>query len=218
MATCYRLNYPIRQQQAHPAAAFLSQFGNVFGDIERALAQQQEQETPKVHPKFDVKETETTFEFYGELPGYSKENINIQWSEDNLKISGSTQKQVEASKPEATGAPAEETIDDGASDSSTYQKPSVEDDEEGFEKIDNPADQSSEKAPVATTSEKKTVSKPSPNHRYWISERSYGSFSRTFKLPRLVDHDNLTAKLADGVLTVVVTKTKAPEPKHIAIN
>jgi HSP20 family protein len=227
MATCYRFNYhPVQHRQAHPAAGFLSQFNSVFGEIERALAQQQQEQRSvrTVHPKFDVKETETAFEIYGELPGYSKDNINIQWNEDNLTISGQTQKEVETAPAEAEVAEtaAQENIDDSASESSGYQKPTVEDDgEDGFETVEKPADQSSEKAAadtVATTSEKKTVSKPAPNHRYWISERSYGKFSRTFPFARHVDHDNLTAKLADGVLTIVVPKTKAPEPRRVYIN
>jgi HSP20 family protein len=223
MAACYRVNYlPVRQQQqqqqqVHPFASFFSQ-------IERALAQQEQEQkvVPTVHPKFDVRETETAFEVYADLPGYTKDNISIQWNDDNLIISGQTQKQVDTAPAEAESTEAaEESIDDSASDSSKYQKPTVEDDgEEGFEKVEKPADQSSEKsaAIVAAPAEKKTVSKPASNHRYWVSERSYGKFSRTFPFSRRVDHDNLTAKLADGVLTIVVPKTQAPEPRKIYIN
>jgi HSP20 family protein len=56
--------------------------------------------------------------------------------------------------------------------------------------------------------------------------RAYGTFTRIFALPDSVDENNLTASLADGVLTVRVPKhAKArprkveikggPEPKHL---
>ena len=40
----------------------------------------------------------------------------------------------------------------------------------------------------------------------WRSERSYGSFSRTLKLPRGVDADTLQASYNDGVLEVTMDK------------
>jgi len=47
--------------------------------------------------------------------------------------------------------------------------------------------------------------------------RGYGSFSRAFSLPDSVDDANLTANLADGVLTVRVPKVAKAKPRKIQI-
>jgi len=41
----------------------------------------------------------------------------------------------------------------------------------------------------------------------FVSERRYGSFQRTFKVPESVDADKISANFGDGVLTIVLPKT-----------
>ncbi len=48
-------------------------------------------------------------------------------------------------------------------------------------------------------------------------ERQYGSFSRTFTLPEGADYEHAKSSLDNGVLTLVVPKTAAAQPKKIAI-
>lgn len=43
--------------------------------------------------------------------------------------------------------------------------------------------------------------------KYHVFERSYGSFQRTFALPRTVDVTKINAEFGKGVLTVVMPKT-----------
>ena len=52
-----------------------------------------------------------------------------------------------------------------------------------------------------------------------LSERSFGSFVRTFKLPEDADEGNVGAEFVNGVLTVTVPKLegKAPTVKDIEI-
>jgi HSP20 family protein len=47
--------------------------------------------------------------------------------------------------------------------------------------------------------------------------RAYGSFTRSYPLPEYVDDENLTAHLADGVLTIRLPKQAKAKPKKIAI-
>jgi len=46
------------------------------------------------------------------------------------------------------------------------------------------------------------------------SERSYGSFQRTFALPEGTDPDKITAEFAKGVLTISVPKTPAAQAQQ----
>jgi HSP20 family protein len=47
--------------------------------------------------------------------------------------------------------------------------------------------------------------------------RSYGSFSRSFNLPNDLDTENLSAELADGVLTVRIPKHEKAKARRITI-
>ena len=49
-------------------------------------------------------------------------------------------------------------------------------------------------------------------------ERVYGSFSRSFDLPKTVNAEKITAAYSDGVLKVVVPKAEEAKPKQIEIN
>jgi HSP20 family protein len=48
--------------------------------------------------------------------------------------------------------------------------------------------------------------------------RSYGSFSRSFNLPNDLDTENLSAELADGVLTLRIPKHEKAKARKIAIH
>ena len=43
---------------------------------------------------------------------------------------------------------------------------------------------------------------------YYFSERRYGAFQRSFRLPEDARPDDVTAVIADGVLTIMVGKAK----------
>lgn len=47
---------------------------------------------------------------------------------------------------------------------------------------------------------------------YFFSERSYGRFQRTFRLPGDVDEDKVHANFKDGVLTIKIAKKSASQP------
>lgn len=54
---------------------------------------------------------------------------------------------------------------------------------------------------------------------YHLTERRYGSFQRTFRMPDTVDEDKITAAVEKGVLTVTLPKTAKPEKdvRHIEV-
>ena len=49
---------------------------------------------------------------------------------------------------------------------------------------------------------------------YYLSERRYGSFSRSFRLPEGVDADRIEASFAKGVLTISLPKTAEAQSKE----
>lgn len=63
---------------------------------------------------------------------------------------------------------------------------------------------------LTISGEKKTERTDEKTH---YSERSYGSFSRSFTLPADADPDKVSAKFAKGVLTVEIAKTDKPSSK-----
>jgi HSP20 family protein len=49
--------------------------------------------------------------------------------------------------------------------------------------------------------------KEEKKQNYYLSERSYGSFQRSFRLPDGIDQDKVAATFAKGILTVTLPKT-----------
>ncbi|WP_321397669.1 Hsp20/alpha crystallin family protein [Emcibacter sp.] len=52
---------------------------------------------------------------------------------------------------------------------------------------------------------------------YHLTERSYGSFMRSFTLPPNVDADGIHADFYNGVMTIVLPKTEVHEPEKRTI-
>lgn len=53
--------------------------------------------------------------------------------------------------------------------------------------------------------------------RWHLAERRYGTFTRSFVLPRDVDAENIQAGFQDGVLTVTVPKSEKARRRRIEI-
>ena len=52
---------------------------------------------------------------------------------------------------------------------------------------------------------------------FFVYERQFGSFSRSFSLPETADAERIEAKLDNGVLTVSVGKRAEAKPRKIAL-
>src|SRR6516162_5584566 len=52
------------------------------------------------------------------------------------------------------------------------------------------------------------------NKNYYHSERTYGSFQRSFELPASVDRDKIAADFSKGVLTIALPKTVAMQKQQ----
>jgi HSP20 family protein len=59
--------------------------------------------------------------------------------------------------------------------------------------------------------------KEGDENQYQLLERTYGSFSRSFRLPKGVDESKITAEFEHGVLDIQVPKAALPQPKRINV-
>lgn len=148
----------------------------------------------------NVSEVEGGYKVELEVPGYQKSEINIEFGHDekSIAISGRTQKVYEEAPTEETNGAKNVTVEEEPEENakeSNAEKPTTE---------------------VATTNKETAVGTPAAP-KYWISERSSGSFSRTFSFPTRVDPEKSTASLEHGVLTITVPKAIKGTVKKISI-
>jgi len=179
-------------------------------------------------PRFDMKESKDSYELHGELPGISQKDINIEFTDaTTLSIRGRTETvREEGRRPHAAAAaiesqPEPEKLTEAAetesdTDSTNYHKASVED-EDGSATASNatPAETpaAASEAPVSQPQEVAQADRPN----YWFSERSVGSFARSFSFPQRVDQEAVKASLKDGILSIVVPKAAVPANRKIDI-
>ena len=107
-------------------------------------------------------------------------------------------------------APAAEASSDEGAYRITMEVPGIE---------DKDIDLTVENGMVTVKGEKRT-SREEKGETWYFSERQYGSFSRSFRLPPDADENGVKADLRDGVLTVTVPRRAAAGPgnRKVAIN
>lgn len=71
---------------------------------------------------------------------------------------------------------------------------------------------------VLTIEGEKTASNDKEKDNLHISERRYGKFVRSFRLPTKIDRKKIDASFKDGVLTLELPKTEEAIPKEIEIS
>lgn len=71
---------------------------------------------------------------------------------------------------------------------------------------------------VTVSGEKKTT-REEKGDTWYFSERQFGSFSRTFRLPADADEKGVTAAMKDGVLTITIPRATpaGPQARRIEI-
>ncbi|KAL9067235.1 MAG: hypothetical protein Q9161_007035 [Pseudevernia consocians] len=179
-------------------------------------------------PRFDVREVGANYELQGELPGIEQKDLDIEFVDERTLVirgrmgteSTKTNEAAEAAEP-AKAVDDKDANDSVSETSAKYQKATVED-EDGYvdaaaesEAAEGAKTPSSTTASVAPSTETKEAAEPSS--KYWVSERSVGEFERRFSFPGRVELDAVKASLSNGILSVVVPKIVAKEPRKINI-
>ncbi|KAI5293115.1 hypothetical protein KEM52_005821 [Ascosphaera acerosa] len=152
-------------------------------------------------PRFDVRESKDAYHLDGELPGLVQKDVELSFTDPHtLLVKGTVNREYHKSS------------DDDAAPEKEKKTATVED---AGEDGDAPVSQEVAKTNTETGVAKKT---DKPAFKYWVSERSSGSFHRTFNFPAQIDQDNVKASLKDGILSVTVPKAPAPTLKKIEIS
>jgi HSP20 family molecular chaperone IbpA len=221
---CYAPSAP-----RHSVAPFLSLLDDTFNELARAS--RQARRSNFVNNRFDVRETEQAYEVDGELPGIEQEDIEIEFSDEStLVIKAKSERKVESgSKPSESQETAPAVDDEKKSETASEHshQATVEDDFEdlanetetvsaGSESSEKPSEVAKGKAPEQPQ-EVQQQEQAQPQQRRWVSERSYGSFTRTFRFPGYINREAVTANLKNGILSIVVPKAPVPEVRRIQI-
>ena len=141
-------------------------------------------------PRSDIHETDKAFLIETELPGIPKEAIDVQVDPSTGRITISGKKE-------------------------TTLKQCSEDQDMHVEEEEKKEEKKEKKEKKETKEEEKEKAKKPVWYRM---ERTYGSFSRSYTLPRdRVDFDNINAAHKDGVLTLSVPKIKPVKAETLKI-
>ncbi|KAH6627258.1 30 kDa heat shock protein [Chaetomium sp. MPI-SDFR-AT-0129] len=165
-------------------------------------------------PRFDVTEHEKDYVLQGELPGVTPDQVDVEFTDDQtLVVRGRLEREHTEGDP--SFAPAG-TLTEGDT-TTTGRVTEAEGEGEGEAKTGGNATGGA----VAKGSESSVQAQGQGTRRagprYWVSERSYGEFSRVFTFPSAVDQDKVHAAFKDGILNITVPKTEKKSGKKITI-
>jgi len=186
-----------RFSHASSAAPGFSSLFRMLDDFDRYASQQPgtsgSTSVTSFSPRFDVAEHQKEYVLQGELPGVAPENVEIEFTDDQtLVVRGRSERKHTEGDAGLLEAPAEpKKVEGGESSGAT--------------------------GTAVTKGEEGGEGQVKPKPRYWLSERSYGEFSRVFTFPAAVDQDNVKAKFKDGILDISVPKAEKKSARKVTI-
>lgn len=177
------------------------------------------------NPKFDVRETENTYELHAELPGIDRNDVHIEFTEpQTIVIRGRIERTYTSGTPPAglVDETSHGTVAEAGKKHKSF-KPTVEDEAAEATSDSDTADTADTANTADTAAEHSSAEvaqqQPArPAEKYWVSERSIGEFSRNFSFPSRIEQEGVAAHLNNGVLSVTVPKAKKHEARRININ
>lgn len=159
--------------------------------------------------KLDVVEKDNEYNIRVDIPGVSKDNINLHLHNDILTIRAEKQQDIDepdesfhttSHKPDTTATTTETT---------TQQQDTTE-------AVDSAKDVDSEAGATKSSQvqAKTTEEANKPAARIRRSERSYGMVERSLNLPDDVDLEHITASYDNGVLTINLPRIKTEQKQE----
>jgi HSP20 family molecular chaperone IbpA len=160
----------------------------------------------KFNPNFDLQELPDSYHLHGELPGIERGDVEMEFTgPQTLTIHGHSERSYTSSTPAAgfiERSPTGGAITEGSEDSTAQE---VARHEEATETEADTAVTHAEKA-------------QQPLEKYWVSERSYGEFARSFNFPEPVEQDRVQASMQNGILSVILPKAPTHGGRKISIS
>jgi len=147
------------------------------------------------------------------LPGIEQKDVEIEFTDSQtLNVRGKVEREYSSGeKPAIGGGEGQEQK------KVESHQPTVEDeDAENAGKKEGQNGSSSTAVQQQKGNGEKQVQQQKNVPKYWVSERSVGSFSRVFSFAQPIDHDNVKASMKNGLLSIFVPKKKA-ESRRINI-
>jgi len=214
-------------RESHNLFRLLDDYASVMASRSNVCGPSFAQSVRTFQPRFDMKESKDSYELHGELPGIAQKDINIEFTDaTTLSIRGRTETvREEGQRPTAAleSQPEQQKLADAAETESTasstnYHKASVEDEESVTTTAEaTPAETPASSEAPSQSQEVAQSQQQVDTPNYWFSERSVGSFARSFSFPQRVDQDAVKASLRDGILSIVIPKAPAPVKRTINI-
>lgn len=228
----------------HPYSAFFSGFplGITMIESDNSSSNKELENYPTKSPTVDFIETEKAYNIAVELPGVSKESIDVKLENGFLTVSTGTtvetkianepKKKKSLEKIENPGVTSENdnntvnTIQNENDDGVSVE--SLVDEEDAF----SGEDVAAEKLALAHSSENKkrhsqnsnemdicteSTDDNSNNYMYKYTERIMTKYQRSFKLDKRVTPQSITASFENGVLQLTIVKPEKRLPQRIAI-
>lgn len=153
-------------------------------------------------PKVDLHEEDTKFVLTAELPGVKKEDLKINVDADRRRLT------LEGHmKSEYSSQPSTSDASNGDKDSHTDAKD---------KSTDKPKDDKGTSSTQVAKKDETGGGQVGTVGHALVSERVYGSFSRSFTLPptaNLADDSSLKARFNDGLLRLEIPKKKEEHSK-----
>ena len=170
-------------------------------------------------------ETQQAYILEGELPGLSdKKAVDIEFTDhQTLLVKGKVEKHITSSSVPAPSGTTQTTAteEEHTSRPRSPPRPTVEDDitedDDGRSSILTPASTVVGHEEVKREVGKQQQQQQKDQLKYWVLERTIGTFQRTFNFPGLIDQDKVTAKLENGILTIVVPKRSKANVRKVEI-
>lgn len=226
--------FPHHQQQASLAAE--RQDMDIFqllslldSSSPQCQPRRQNKPAPTFTPNFDILETASAYELFGEVPGLNTQTLDIQFEDaQTIVLKGRTDR---PSASVSAPAAAEEKVQEKEVEqevTTPTKNATVEDaaEEEDYDEVDTPLTSSTvapstataTAAPTVKPAEKAAATQATPKSRFWLSERRTGSFARSFSFAQRIEIDDVTAELKEGVLHVVVPKSVKSRKVAVSVN
>jgi len=211
---------PYRNVQRNP-------FIDVIDAVESGLRAFDVPDESGFRPKFNIRDFKDHYEITGEVPGLTKDNINIEVSDYSLSVSGSSEhlntnetpdprsssqqqgRRKHQLQPSVEDEDADWTSASGATEGETTK---TQEQQQQQQKDGEPSTEVAKKSSQTNVAQRPR----SPQGRMIVTERTFGSFVREFRFRDKI-YRAVTPTLEHGILKIVAKKILPEGPTRVTI-